>query len=254
MAIDGKKVVAVIEARMTSSRLPGKVLMTAGGKPMLQILCERLRKVSRIDEIVIATTVNATDDPVVALAASIGVSSFRGSEDDVLQRVDSCLVAHDAGVCVEVTGDCPLADPAIVDEALDAFEASPEAVYVSNSDPHRSVPAGLDVQVFFADALHELEREVKSAEDREHVTYGFYGPDADPKWNPKFVTHESTKGAEKIWVSLDNLEDFELIKALHEEVSESQPEYGAKEIIDWVNAHPEMHQKCLDLRPEWITE
>src|SRR5437016_2865888 len=120
MSINGAKVVAVIEARMTSSRLPGKVLLPAGGQPLLAVLVERLRRVERIDQIVVATTVNAADDPIVAVARNLGIGWFRGSEEDVLQRVVECLRANHAKICVEITGDCPLVDPAIVDEAFDA--------------------------------------------------------------------------------------------------------------------------------------
>jgi len=254
MALNGQKVVAVIEARMTSSRLPGKVLMPADGTPLLQILCERLQRVERLDEIVIATTINATDDPIADLAERTEVGLFRGSEEDVLQRVCDCLKKHQASICVEVSGDCPLVDPAIVDEALDAFSAKPDQIYISNSDPHRAVPAGLDVQIFLVSALHQLEDETLDPEDREHVTYGFYRESGRERWQPKFITHPATVGSEKLWVSLDHPEDYELIKALHEEVSVVKIDYGALEIIEWIHAHPYLHQRCLALRPDWTSK
>ncbi|MGA2852575.1 MAG: NTP transferase domain-containing protein [Verrucomicrobiota bacterium] len=251
MALNGKKVAAVIEVRMTSSRLPGKPLLTAGGKPLLQILVERLRRVRRIDQIAVATTVNAADDPIVELAGNIGAAAFRGSEQDVLRRVCDCLKWQRADVCVEITGDCPLADPAIVDEALDAFTRTPDCVYVSNSDPHRSVPAGLDAQVFSAYALFQLERETSDPVDREHVSHGFYRPESGGRWRPVFIKHASTAGAEFFWLSLDYREDYELIKALHEDLGAKNENYGAREIIAWVRAHPGMHERCLKLRPGW---
>ncbi len=254
MSLHAKRVVAVVEARMTSSRLPGKVLLPASGKPLLQILVERLQRVDRLDEIVIATTVNTTDNPIVELAQRLGVAAFRGSEADVLDRVVQCLQTRRAEICVEVTGDCPLVDPLIVNEALDAFAAAPDRTYVSNSDPHRSVPAGLDVQVFSAGALCELDREATDPADREHVSYGFYRPESGNRWRPHFIKHASTVGAEKLWLSLDHREDYELIKALHEEVGERTTGYGAREIIAWVRAHPEMHARCLALRPGWAME
>lgn len=253
MTNKGRRIVAVVEARMTSSRLPGKVLMPAGGIPLLQILIGRLRRVARLDEIVIATTTNATDDAIAALARRINTPVFRGSEHDVLDRVVKCLMAHDADVCVEVTGDCPLIDPTIVDEALDAFLADDDRLYVSNSDPHRAVPAGLDVQVFSATALYQLDRETRDEADREHVSYGFYRPESRDRWRPHFITHASTAAARHFWLSLDYREDYELIKALHEEVSAVAPHYGAREILDWIRAHPEMHDRSLALRPGWPT-
>lgn len=253
MSLSGKRVIAVVEARMTSSRLPGKVLLPAAGRPLLQVLVERLQRVSRLDGIVIATTVNATDNPIVELAQRVGVGAFRGSEADVLDRVVKCLQANRAEICVEVTGDCPLADPQIVNEALDEFATVPNCVYVSNSDPHRSVPAGLDVQVFSAAALFQLDREATDPADREHVSYGFYRATSGDRWRPHFIRHSSTLGAENLWLSLDHREDYELIRTLHEEVSVVTPSYGAREIVAWIRAHPELHARCLALRPDWAT-
>lgn len=249
MAIRNQKVVATIEARMTSTRLPGKVLLPAGGKPLLQVLVERLRRVGRVDQIVIATTINPTDDGVAKLAAKLGVSVFRGSEDDVLGRVSGALRAHAADICVEITGDCPLVDPAIIDEALDAFaEANPPRAYVSNSDPRRAVPAGLDVQVFSAEALFQLEHDAVDPVDREHVSYGFYRPENAARWNPLFVTHPRASGTTDLLVTLDYREDYELIKALHEELSATEPNYGVREIASWVRAHPDLHARCVEVR------
>lgn len=253
MTLDGQRVVAVVEARMTSSRLPGKVLLPAAGKPLLQILVERLRLVPRLDTIVIATTVNETDDPIVALAEQINTPVFRGSEEDVLDRVVKCLQAQNADVCVEVTGDCPLVDPAIVIEVLDAFGAVPDRIYVSNSDPGRSVPAGLDVQVFSAAALYQLDAEARHSGDREHVSYAFYSPESGDRWRPHFTRHASTAGAERLWLSLDYPEDYDLIKALHEAIAAEAPDYGAREIIAWIGAHPELHARSLARRQGWAS-
>lgn len=251
MSINGAKVVAVIEARMTSSRLPGKVIMPAGGQPLLAVLAERLGRVLRIDQIVVATTVNATDEPIVAVAREAGVGWFRGSEEDVLERVCGCLRANDADVCVEITGDCPLVDPAIVDEMLDAYAAqSDQHFYFSNSDPQRSVPAGLDVQVFAAAALHELDRETTDPADREHVSYGLYRPESGDRWKPRFIKHPRAAGGEGLLVTLDYREDYELIKALHEDLAAQGSEYGAPEIIRWIRSHPELHEPCLRVRAE----
>jgi spore coat polysaccharide biosynthesis protein SpsF len=249
------RIVATIEARMGSSRLPGKVLMPAGGKPMLQILIERLRRARQVDDIVVATTVNPGDAPIVELAESLGTSVHRGSEDDVLGRVHGALVECAADICVEITGDCPLIDPGIVDEAISAYlETAGTHPYVSNSDPHRAVPAGLDVQVFAASALARLAAETDSPDDREHVSLGFYREDAARHWNPRFIRHAATEGAEGLLVTLDYQEDYVLLRALHEDVSRSCANYGAREIIEWVRAHRDLEDACrrvrgLEVRP-----
>jgi spore coat polysaccharide biosynthesis protein SpsF len=245
----GLKCVATIEARMTSTRLPGKVLMPAGGKPLLRILIERLRQAPGLDGIMLATTENPTDDAVAALGEQLGIGVFRGSEDDVLGRVCGALRAAQADICVEITGDCPLIDPQIVGEAVQEFlETKDDHPYVSNSDPHRSVPAGLDVQVFWAKALHQLETETNDPDDREHVSYGFYRTESRGRWNPRFITHPACIGGEQLWVTLDYRQDYELIKRLHEELSSVKPTYGVKEIITWIQTHPDLHEQCLRLR------
>lgn len=241
--------VATVEARMTSSRLPGKVLLPAAGKPLLQILVERLKKTPDLDAIVVATTTNINDDPIAALATSLGVEVFRGSEDDVLGRVCGALRASRADVCVEITGDCPLVDAEIVDEAITEYLRTCDTnLYISNSDPHRSVPAGLDVQVFAADSLYRLEAETHDPLDREHVSFGFYRPATGDRWKPRFINHPTCKGGEDVLVTLDYREDYELIQRLYEELSPDNPFFSAAEIIAWVRVHPEQHDRCRKVR------
>lgn len=243
------RVIATVEARMTSSRLPGKVLMPAAGKPLLQVLIERLSRADGIDAIVVATTVNAADDPIAALCDTLGVAVFRGSEEDVLGRVCGALRMANADICVEITADCPLLDPRIVNEALTAFLATPgDHAYLSNSDPHRAVPAGLDVQVFEAEALFTLESETTDPDDREHVSLGFYRPEAGDRWHPRFITHPTCSGAENILVTLDYAEDYALIRAAHEGCSSVADDYGAVDLIAWIRAHPALHDACHRVR------
>src|SRR2546422_5760271 len=120
------RIVATIEARMTSKRLPGKVLKPAVGRPMLELMVERARRSRYLDEVVVATTTNDTDEPVVEMCKRGGIACFRGSEDDVLQRVVDAGRAHQADVSVLLTGDCPLIDPVVIDKVVCAFvEARP---------------------------------------------------------------------------------------------------------------------------------
>ena len=120
------KIVAIIEARMTSSRLPGKVMMTVLGKPMLYYLVERLKRVPSIDEIVLATTLNKADDKLIEFAISENISYFRGSEDDVMFRVVEAADSVGADIVVEITGDCPIIDPQIVEQTILMYMANNE--------------------------------------------------------------------------------------------------------------------------------
>ncbi len=215
----------------------------------MQILIKRLQRVRRLDGIIIATTLNAVDEPIAQLAAHLGIPPHRGSENDVLARVCGALQATQADVCVEITADCPLTDPAIVQEAIEAYLATRSIhPYVSNSDPHRSVPAGLDVQVFKANALYQLNDETQDPLDREHVSYGFYRPESGTRFKPRFITHDRARGTEDLLVTLDYREDYELIRALHEDLSGERQEYGVEEIASWIRAHPDLHNACRRVR------
>ena len=114
------KIIAIIEARMTSSRLPGKVLLQSAGKPMLEHLVNRLRVVPSLDGIVLATTVNATDDILEEFSRRVGICCYRGSEEDVMARVIEAAELADADIVVEITGDCPIIDPQIIEQTITA--------------------------------------------------------------------------------------------------------------------------------------
>src|SRR5439155_17526415 len=140
------KVVATIEARMRSSRLPGKVLRPVVGKPLLELLIERLRRARRIDQVVVATTDNPADDAIAEVAGRSGAACFRGSEEDVLDRVLRAAQSVAADVIVEITADCPLADPHVVDRMVEVYLAN-KYDYVANV-LRPTYPAGFEVQVF----------------------------------------------------------------------------------------------------------
>lgn len=160
--------VAVIQARMGSSRLPGKVLMPLLGRPAILFMIERVRRATTVDEIVVATSDQPGDDPLASALESAGIACFRGSLDDVLDRYHAAAVAHRADRVVRLTGDCPLMDADLVDRALELL-ASSGADYVSNVDPP-TYPDGLDVEAFTFDALHSAWQEARAPVEREHVT------------------------------------------------------------------------------------
>lgn len=164
------KIVAIIQARMRSSRLPGKVLMDIAGKTMLENVVERAKQAETLDEIAIATTTNKESESIVKICRERGWLCFRGSEDDVLDRYYRTALAFKASIIVRITGDCPLISPRVIDKAVREFlSCSPDIDYVSNVLV-RTYPIGLDVEVMSFSALLRMWREATLSEDREHVT------------------------------------------------------------------------------------
>jgi len=224
---DGRRIVATIEARMTSSRLPGKVLMEAAGKPMLAHMIERLKRVPSLDGIVVATTGNATDAPVVELADRLGVGCFRGSEDDVLARVLGAARAHDVDVIVEMTGDCPLIDPALVEDCIQGYLAA-GVDYVSNV-LERTYPRGMDTQVFATDILADVAARTDDPEDHEHVSLYIYN-------HPEIYTLKNMPGPPELTdpglgLPLDTPEDLELIRRIFEALYPDNPAFTLADVL-----------------------
>lgn len=242
-------ITAIVEARMTSTRLPGKVLMEAGGKPLLQILLERLSRARHLKAITVATTVNQEDEPIVALCRGLGFPCFRGSEMNVLERVCGAAAAMQADIVVEITGDCPLLDPGLVDEAIETFLAGfPATRYVSNSGPEISMPWGFDVQVFAAADLYAINAGNPKEEDREHVSYSFYQPENRGRYNPFFLRYTGELNRPDLRVTLDYRADYELIRAAYEDLAPKNPHFTAIEVIRWLDAHPQLRDAAIACR------
>ena len=166
------RVVASIEARMGSTRLPAKVMSDIRGLPSIARLVRRLEACVRLDDIVLATSTSSVDDTLVEWAESVGLQVYRGSEDDVLLRVVESHQKMNSDVIVEITGDCPLLDPEIIDLGIETFLANDCDVVTNVRVP--SFPEGADVQVFKTSALTQVEKMVKDSSVREHVSLYFY--------------------------------------------------------------------------------
>lgn len=162
------KTVAIVQARMGSTRLPNKVMKPIVGVPMIELLLSRLSQAREVDQIVVATSMDERNQPLAAHVRKLGFACEQGSENDVLERYLHAAKAHQADIVVRVTGDCPLVDPALVDEAIRAFHAA-NVDYFSNTAPP-TYPDGLDVEVFTLAALERAARETDLAFDHEHVT------------------------------------------------------------------------------------
>jgi spore coat polysaccharide biosynthesis protein SpsF len=160
--------VTIIQARMTSSRLPEKVLADICGKPSLQIMLERISMSTSVGKVVVATTINTSDDPIVNLCNKLGYKTFRGDEFDVLGRVLQAAEAESAEVVVRLTADCPMIDPDVIDEVVTAFSINNHD-YLSNTI-ERTYPDGLDVEVMSINTLREAHKKAVAPFLREHVT------------------------------------------------------------------------------------
>jgi len=231
------KIVATIEARMTSSRLPGKVMMPVLDRPMLAYLTARLKAVPSINEIVLATTVNATDDVLVNFAMQDGIKVFRGCEEDVMSRVIGAAESLEADVVVEITGDCPLIDPDLVEQTIRMFKRHHNAVYCANSF-FSSYPSGMDTQVITLDALKSSFSMTKDPLDREHVSRHIVNnPDLFP--HVYLIAPPSLHWPE-LALTLDEPADYELIRCVIENLWPSNHLFGCKEIIQFVRDNPQL--------------
>lgn len=240
------KIVATIEARMTSSRLPGKVLMEVFSKPMLHYLVTRLRAVPSIDVIVLAITTNSTDDVLVSFAESEGIAYFRGSEDNVMERVIGATDSVNADVIVEITGDCPIIDHEVIDQAIKMFLVH-EADYVSNVDI-RSYPDGMDVQVFRLDTLKKSASMTTDSLEQEHVTLHI-------RRHPELFSRLHLVATPEVrWpelrLTLDEMPDYELLKRVIEYFGQDNPLFTCLDIvrllrnnIDWVEINKTVQSK-----------
>jgi spore coat polysaccharide biosynthesis protein SpsF len=165
---------AILQARMTSSRLPGKVMAPVLGEPMIGRQVERLRRARRIDTLVVATSVDPSDDPLAAYCERLGLAVFRGPLDDVLERFRAAVaLLPGAKAVVRLTADCPLADPALIDEVIDHHHTV-DADYTSNTLGARTYPHGLDAEVIRPRALLEAAERAVDPYEREHVTPYIY--------------------------------------------------------------------------------
>ncbi|MEK6647284.1 MAG: glycosyltransferase family protein [Candidatus Firestonebacteria bacterium] len=226
------KIVAIIQARMGSTRLPGKMLLNIAGKPTIQHVWERIRLSKMIDEIVLATGKDQDNDSLANWAEYNKVNFYRGSENDVLDRYYNAAKEAAADAVVRITGDCPLLDFQIVDKVVEEFQRG-DYDYVSNTHPP-TFPDGLDVEVFSFAALKKAWTEARLKSEREHVTpYLWKHPE---KFKLKNVIH-SPDLSDLRW-TLDTKEDLEFIKLITEE-AERLNDFKMNTILKIVSDHPQ---------------
>ena len=207
-------------------------MMEVGGQPSLAYQIARIKRSAKVDAVVLATTAQESDAPVRALGAELGVGVFEGEEADVLGRVAGAARATGAKIVVRLTGDCPLIDPALIDQTVDLLEES--GADVSTNSYPRTFPIGMDVEVVRGDALFEADRLASDSYEREHVMpYLYAHPD-----RYQVARLRSDKDLSGYRLTMDMKEDLELIRRIADHFGD-QP-FGAEEIV-----------ALLDERPEW---
>ncbi len=229
------KTVAIIQARLSSVRLPGKVLLPLAGKTVLARVIERVQLCSLLDEVIVATTHEKEDDAIVAETVKCGATVFRGDLNDVLGRYYGAACASRADVVVRITSDCPLFDPYLLRDMLKVFhQRYGQMDYLSNVT-QRTFPRGLDTEIFTFAALKKAHEEAKQTYEREHVTVYFHR-------NPTLFRLESFLGEENHsanrW-TLDMADDYKFIQTLYESLS-PQEITDTKAILKFLSLRPDM--------------
>lgn len=229
------RILCISQARMTSTRLPGKVLKTVCGRTLLDYHVSRIGQSQIIDRLVLATTVNNTDDPLEEFCRIRDISCVRGSEDDVLSRYFKAVEAFPADIIVRVTSDCPLIDPVLLDQVVRFFTRHRDQFdYISLGEGH--FPRGLDVEVFSCAALEKAHHLAQESHQREHVTPYIYRPGSEFRCG---TLPSTEKSGHHRWC-VDEPADFEL-------VSNILTAFGGRDDFSW--------QDCLalfDKNPQWV--
>jgi spore coat polysaccharide biosynthesis protein SpsF len=224
-------VVAIIQARMSSTRLPGKVMLEICGRPILSHVVQRVREARLVDKVVVATTVHGADDRVLEWCGKNGVQCFRGSLEDVLDRYCKAAVKHSAKTVVRITADCPMLDPRLVDEIIGML-ANGGLDYASVGPTY---PDGLDAEAFTVEALHRAHREARLKSEREHVTPYIWK-------NPHMFATRSIQSPIDLsgmrW-TVDDQRDFDFVKAVCEGLGCVSEVFHMEDVLGFLKAHPE---------------
>jgi spore coat polysaccharide biosynthesis protein SpsF len=226
-------ILAILQARVSSSRLPGKVLKNILGEPMLFRQLERVKRATSLDKLLVATSSDASDTPIESVCLDKGIPCFRGSLNDVLERFYQAANSYQPEHVVRLTGDCPLADPDLIDQVV-AHHLAGNFDYTSSAlEP--TFPDGLDVEIFRFKCLGQAWLEAKLTSQREHVTLFIHQ-------QPDLFKLGSFKGehdlSELRW-TVDEPADFELITRIYEELYPANPCFTTADILCWLKEHPD---------------
>lgn len=221
---------------MGSTRLHGKVMMPINGRPLIDYMVERLKHSEILDQIVIATTDAHMDKPIVDWCEQSTVAFFQGDEDDVLSRYYQCAKQFDASIVIRMTSDCPLIDPKIIDEVVKSYLERDGVEFSSNTVPLPCLfPDGMDVEVFSADLLEKAHNEAQLPSEREHVTFFMWK-------TGKFKTFrlDPPEDFSQYRFTVDYPQDFEVIKAVLEQLYVKNQTFSLNDLIKFMNENPHL--------------
>jgi len=210
------KTIVIIQARMGSTRLPGKVLMDIAGETMLSWVVRRAQKAKKIDGVLVATTTAVSDQAVEQECQRLSVPVFRGSEQDVLDRYQCAAASAGAEVVVRITADCPFIDPTVIDDVVTVFQKT-KADYASNT-LRRTFPRGLDVEVMTSDALGRAWKEAHLSYEREHVTPYLF--EHSKLFHLENIEH--TTDLSQFRLTVDTAEDFQLVREIYKRLEKKE--------------------------------
>lgn len=237
---DTGSVIAIVQARMGSTRLPGKVLSYLEGAPMLQRQLERVQRATALDRIVVATSDDRSDDPIVELCSQLDIPVFRGDLNDVLSRFAGAIAQFEPEVVVRITADCPLASPSVIDSVVDAFlDAGVD--YLSNT-LQPSFPDGIDVEVVRADVLLDVCATSTDAAEREHVTLGVYRqPD---KYS--VANFAGDRDLSQLRWTVDNPEDLEFVQWVYQQLFPINQQFDIDDVLALLESNPDRSRTSAD--------
>ena len=228
-------IVAIIQARMGSTRLPGKILMPILGEPMLARMLERVKRAKKLDAIVVATSDTPADDATAELVQKCGVQVFRGSELDVLDRFYKAAKEMRADIVMRLTGDCPLMDPIVIDRVVTHFEEARGAVDYCGTPSN--YPEGLDTEIFNFSALEEAAREATLPSEREHVTPYIKN---HPERFTSEVWREGERDDSRMHWSVDTQTDFDFVTKIYEQLYPGNPSFNKDDVLALLARQPEL--------------
>lgn len=229
------KIVAIIQARLGSTRLRGKVLLDLEGRTVLEHVIRRVKSSKLVNDVIVATTINKDDLEIVKLCANLGISVYCGSEDDVLDRYYQVARLFKPDHIVRITSDCPLIDPKLIDEVI-TLHVGEKADYTSNTIKE-TYPDGEDIEVFTFAALKEAWKKANMSSEREHVTPFMRKIPAF-----KLINLESDRDlSHKRW-TLDNPEDYQFIKLIYKNIYNKNIDFGMVEILEFIDKNPDIEK------------